>query len=64
MERKFEIAARMLQVRDLTYSREWEWTLGGNHQGRMFVNCTHIIVSLLKAWKVTMVGIECDDAAF
>ena len=27
------------------------------------LHCTHIIVSLLKAWKVTMVGIECDDAA-
>ena len=27
----------------------------------MFANCTHIIVSLLKAWKVTLVGIECDE---
>ena len=25
---------------------------------------THIIVSLLKAWKVTVVGIECDNATF
>ena len=24
----------------------------------MFANCTHIMVSLLKAWKVTMVGIQ------
>ena len=24
----------------------------------MFANCTHIIVSLLKAWKVTVEGIE------
>ena len=24
----------------------------------------HTFVSLLKAWKVTVVGIECDDAAF
>ena len=24
----------------------------------MFANCTHIMVSLLKAWKVTVVGIE------
>ena len=24
----------------------------------------HIVVSLLKSWKMTMVGIECDDAAF
>ena len=30
----------------------------------MFANCTHIIVSLLKAWKVTVVGIECDGATF
>ena len=29
----------------------------------VFANCTHIIVSL-KAWKLTEVGIECDDAAF
>ena len=28
----------------------------------MFANCTHIIVSLLKAWKVTVVGIERDNA--
>ena len=28
---------------------------------RIFVNCTHIIVSILKAWKVTVVWIECDD---
>ena len=26
--------------------------------------CTHIIVSFLKAWKVTVVGIECVNAAF
>ena len=31
----------------------------------MFANCTHIIMGLLKAWKVTMVvEIECDDATF
>ena len=30
----------------------------------MFANCTHIMVSPLKAWKVTVVGIECDDAVF
>ena len=30
----------------------------------MFANCTHIIVSILKAWKVTVVGIQCDGAAF
>ena len=27
-------------------------------------NCTHIIVSLLKACKVAVVRTECDDAAF
>ena len=30
----------------------------------MFAKCTHIMVSLLKAWEVTMVGIECNSAAF
>ena len=30
---------------------------GGPLRGT-FANCTHIIVSLLKAWKVTVVGIE------
>ena len=29
-----------------------------------FANCINIIVSLLKVWKVTVVGIECDDATF
>ena len=41
-----------------------EWTLGMAHWRGMFANCTHIIVTLLKAWQVTMVGIECDDATF
>ena len=26
--------------------------------------CTSIMVILLKAWKLTVEGIECDDAAF
>ena len=30
----------------------------------MFANCKHIIVSILKALKVTVVGIECGDVAF
>ena len=30
----------------------------------MFANCTHIMLSLLKVWKVTVVGTECNDAAF
>ena len=29
-----------------------------------YANCTHIMVSLRKAWKVTVVGIECYIAAF
>ena len=39
-------------------------TLGGGPLERTFANCTHAIVSLLKAWKVTVVWIECDDASF
>ena len=30
----------------------------------MFVDCTHTMVSLLKAWKVTMVGIEATMLPF
>ena len=30
----------------------------------MFANFIHIITSPLKAWKVTVVGLECDNAAF
>ena len=29
-----------------------------------YANCTHIMVSLRKSWKVTVVGIECNGAAF
>ena len=29
----------------------------------MFANCTHIIVSLLKAWNMTLIEIECEYAA-
>ena len=29
-----------------------------------YANCTHTMVNLLKSWKVTVVGIECDIAAF
>ena len=45
----------------LTYSREYEWTLGDRTLIGTFANCTHIIVSLVK--DVTVVGIECDNAA-
>ena len=57
MEHKFESASRMhAQVNfHINNPRVREQTLA---------NCTHIMVSLLKAWKLTVVGIECDDAAF
>ena len=29
-----------------------------------FANRVHIIVCILKDWKVTVVGIECDSATF
>ena len=38
--------------------------MSGRYTGPIRDNCTHIMVSLLKAWKVTVVGIECDVAAF
>ena len=37
-----------------------EWTLG---DGVTFANDTHYIVCILKAWKVTVLGIDCSDAA-
>ena len=46
---KFKIAAGML------YSRECEWTLSCGPLERNISICTLIIVSLLKAWKVTVV---------
>ena len=56
MERIFEIAASMRTSSEFSHnSRARELTLA---------KCTHILVSLLKVWKVTMVGIKCDDAAF
>ena len=56
MESKFEIAARTL------YSRECEWALGGGPvREECLLTCTHYCESLLKAWKVTMVGTDCDD---
>ena len=63
MERKFEIAT---QKRSSSEFREWERTLDGDPLGKnvCYANCTHIMVSLLKAWKVTVVGIECDVATF
>ena len=38
--------------------------LGGGQLEGTFANCTHVIVSLLKAWKVPVVWIECNDAVF
>ena len=40
-----------------------QWPIREEHLLTAFANCTHIIVSLLKAWKVIMVVIECDAAA-
>ena len=48
----------------MNFGLECKWMLGGDPLEGMFANCTHIIVGLLKALKVTMVGIEYDDAAF
>ena len=31
---------------------------------RNVTNCMCVMVSLLKSWKVYVIGIECDDAAF
>ena len=60
-----EIAARTLCLSViLTYSRECEWTICSGPLERNISNCTHFIVSILKAWNVTVVGIECNDAAF
>ena len=39
-------------------------TLGSGPLGEERLQSTHIMVSLLKAWKVKVVGIEYDDAAF
>ena len=53
MERIFEIAAGMRTSSEFSHnSRARELTLA---------KCTHIKVSLLKAWKLTVIGIECDD---
>ena len=38
--------------------------LGGGLLEGTYANCTHISVGLLKAWKVTVEGIKCNDAAF
>ena len=48
----------------LTYFKGCEGNLGGNPLERNVSNCTHIVVSLLKAWNVTVVWIVCDDAFF
>ena len=56
MERIFKIAAGMHTSSEFSHnSRARELTLA---------KCTHIMVSLLKVWKLTVVEIECDDAAF
>ena len=56
MEHIFEIAAGMRTSSEFSHnSRARELT---------FAKCTHIMVSLLQAWKLTVVGIECDDVHF
>ena len=39
------------------------WLLNSLPLYTIFDNCTHIFVSLLNAWKVTLEGIECHEAA-
>ena len=46
----------------LTYFIGCEGTLGGSPLERNVSNCTHVIVSLLIAWNVTVVWIVCDNA--
>ena len=56
MERICEIAAGMHTSSEFSHNfRARELTLA---------KCTHIMVSYLKAWKLAMVGIECDNATF
>ena len=50
VERKFEIAARMCTSSEFSHN---------NSRARELM-----LVSLLKARKLIVVGIECDDAAF
>ena len=62
-KRKFEIAA---WKHSSSVFREYEGTLDWGPLGKnvCYANCTHIMVSILKAWKVTLVGIECNGASF
>ena len=39
------------------------YAVARNYRGT-FATCTQVIVSLLKAWNVTVVWIVCDDAVF
>ena len=39
-------------------------TLGCGCYRGTFLNCTHVTVSLLKAWKVTVVWIKCTMPSF
>ena len=39
------------------------YAVARNYRG-LFATCTQVIVSLLKAWNVTVVWIVCDDAIF
>ena len=59
MERNFEIATGTLCLR--VSSKGCMGTLRGSPLEKTFANCTHAIVSLLKAWNMTVVWIVCDD---
>ena len=56
MERIFEIASGMRTSSEFSH----------NSRARVvtLVKCTHIMVSFLKDWKLTVVGIESDDVTF
>ena len=65
MECNFEIATGTLSLRvSSDYFKRREGTLGGSPLERSIANYTHVIVSLLKAWNVTVVWIVCDDAFY
>ena len=56
---KFETAARTLASSEFSFIPEY----GRGHIREEF-NSTHIMVSPLKAWKVTVIGIERNRASF
>ena len=63
MERKFEIATGTLFVYVLVLKDAWGLYVIARLRGT-FANYTHAIVSLLKAWNMTVVLIVCGDTFF